>query len=180
MSDSTRAGGLVLLLRRAGHGLLALPLFVVLLLCAGWMSLIWSLSSREGSDMPASGFWPVLSNAGHAFLFGILALLLAAALLRFGRAAGAWPRLTLARVVTLLLAVVAYGFVDEWHQSRVAGRSPSALDLLTDVVGAACVLWVIAYLGRGDAGPEGLRARLLISVVACLAAAVLGTLLPGL
>jgi hypothetical protein len=150
--------------------------------CVGWMVMIWSLSRREGSDMPASGYWPVLANLGHAFLFGILCLLLAALVLRPGPRpvpGGTWPELGWRRVLSLLLAVGAYGLVDEWHQSRVPGRSPSLLDILTDLVGAACVLWIIAYLGRAEAGAGGLHKRLLIGICACAATAILGTVLPS-
>jgi VanZ family protein len=177
--DLVRPRGLVGLLRRAGSALLALPAALVGVACAGWMFLIWSLSTREGSDMPASGYWPVIANMGHAFLFGILCLLLAALVLR-PVLAGGWPALDPRRILGLLLAVGAYGFLDEWHQSRVPGRAPSVLDILTDLVGAACVLWIIAYLGRDDAAAGGLRKRLLVGVCACAAAALLGTALPSL
>lgn len=165
------------LLRGVGALLLALPRPLVGAACLGWMFLIWSLSKREGSDMPASGYWPVLANLGHAFLFGILCLLLAALVLR--PAAPAWPRLGARRILGLLAAVGAYGLIDEWHQSQVPGREPSVLDLLTDLVGAACVLWIIAYVGRENAAAGGLRARLCVCVFACVAAAVLGTTLPA-
>jgi len=176
--DLARPRGWVGFLRRVGSALLALPAPLIGAACAGWMYLIWSLSKREGSDMPASGFWPVLANTGHAFLFGILCLLLAALVLR-PVAPGAWPALGPRRILGLLLAVGAYGLVDEWHQSRVPGRAPSLLDLLTDLVGAACVLWIIAYLGRDDAAAGGLRKRLLAGVCASAAAALLGTALPS-
>jgi len=129
--------------------------------------------------MPASGYWPFLANLGHSFLFGTLCLLLAAVVLR-PSVAGGWPRLAARRIVGLLAAVGAYGLVDEWHQSRVPGRSPSGLDLLTDLIGAACVLWIIAYLGRANAREGGLRARLFLGVLACAASAALGTALPSL
>lgn len=158
--------------------MLALPLFLVVLACAGWMFAIWTLSSREGSDLPAAGLWPLFANLGHAFLFGILALLLAAGRLR-PVAPGRWPELGRRRTVEILAAVGAYGLADEWHQSLVAGRGPSALDVGTDLVGASCVLWIIAYLGRENAGGGGLYARLLACIGACLAAASLGTALPG-
>lgn len=148
------------------------------------MVLIWTLSAREGSDLPAAGLWPILANTGHAFLFGILALLLAAIRLRHVPTAtsgpsGGWPQLTRGRVIGLLALVGAYGLVDEWHQSLVPGRGPSVLDIATDLVGAGCVLWIIAYLGRADAGGAGLNARLVTCIVACVGVAAVGTALPA-
>ena len=174
-------------MRRTGHVLLALPWLLMGAACAAWMVLIWLLSAREGSGLPAAGLWPIVANAGHAFLFGTLALLLAAVHLRSDTrgAPGApgrsstWPELTRGKIAGLLVAVGAYGLVDEWHQSLVPGRGPSALDVLTDLVGAGCVLWIIAYLGRADACGNGLRARLLACIAACVGAAAVSTALPA-
>ena len=84
------------------------------------------------------------------------------------------------RILGLLLFVGAYGLVDEWHQSRIPGRAPSLLDILTDVVGAACVLWIIGYLGRDKVSSGGLWNRLVAGVCVCVAAALLGTALPAM
>ena len=70
----------------------------------------------------------------------------------------------------------AFGLVDELHQHLAGrGRDFSLFDVLTDVVGAACVLAVAAYVKRPGATAGGVAARLAVSTVACLAAAVAAT-----
>jgi len=113
----------------------------------------------------------VISNLAHAPLFGLLALWLA---LAPPREAG-WPRLSRGAVLAILGAVVLYGLVDELHQTTVPGRVASVLDILTDLVGAACTLWVVGYVGGRGASERGLWARLAAGVLACVAAALLAS-----
>jgi VanZ family protein len=50
-----------------------------------------------------------------------------------------------------VLAAVAYGASDEWHQSFVPGRPMSGADLVADTIGAliaAGVLWAWAIIRR--------------------------------
>lgn len=103
------------------------------------------MSSTEGNvpdgDETFALVW--IYNTGHAFLYGILALLCVANLPR----RGSWVVLTLPRSLLILVLVMAYGIVDEWHQSWVPARSASPWDLVTDLVGAGATLAVIAGLG---------------------------------
>jgi hypothetical protein len=69
-----------------------------------------------------------------------------------------------------------WGAIDEWHQASTRGRDSSLLDLVTDVVGAACVLWIIRYVGSARAKEHGLIARLALCAAACIAAALLASL----
>ena len=46
-------------------------------------------------------------------------------------------RVTGARVLAAILAAFVYGLSDEFHQSFVPGRTPDAMDLVMDVIGAA-------------------------------------------
>ena len=78
----------------------------------------------------------------------------------------------------MLLLVAAYGVVDELHQGSTPGRNPSPRDLLTDLCGAACVLWVAAYVISDRAREGGLRARLALGVLGCIGVALLATLMP--
>lgn len=165
--------GLASSLRRAGHRLLVLPAPLVLGAAALWMAGIWALSSRDlGPKGTTVGLGAVLGNLAHAPVFGLLGLILASALLR--RAGGGWPRIGRGAVARVMLPVLLYAIVDEVHQSYTPGRDASALDVLTDVVGAACVLWIIAYLGSPSASEAGLRRRLFLGVIACVFCAVLG------
>jgi VanZ family protein len=56
------------------------------------------------------------------------------------------PRL-LASLAGLVLTV-AYGALDEWHQSWVPGRDPSPFDLLADAAGALAALPLLALAAR--------------------------------
>jgi hypothetical protein len=74
--------------------------------------------------------------------------------------------------------VLAYAVIDEWHQSFSPGRNPSAYDVLTDAVGAACVIWIVGYVRSGAASERGLWARILAGIALCAGAAALATFEP--
>jgi VanZ family protein len=98
-----------------------------------WMACIFALSSR--SDLPKatdSAIQELLLTTGHFVGYGVLAILLAHAL--------ALPRH--GKVVACVLAVL-YGLSDEFHQSFTPGRSASAADLLVDLLGALCGLYLV-------------------------------------
>jgi len=169
--DGAPPSGLLGALTRAGRYLLGLPAPVVALLGAAWMVLIWSLS---GSKLPTpkekSTLWQIVLNLGHAPMFGTLGLLVSALVLR-GSEPGRW-RVGRWQAAVVLGWVAAYAIVDEWHQAHTPGRHPSGFDVATDVIGAACVLWIVAYLGTARASERGLRLRLAGGVGLCLAAAL--------
>lgn len=98
------------------------------------MAGIFVLSSR--SDLPNatdSVIGELLLTAAHFVGYGVLAILLAHAL--------ALPRH--GNVVALVLTVL-YGATDEFHQSFTPGRSASATDLLVDLLGALCGLFLVS------------------------------------
>jgi hypothetical protein len=140
-------------------------------LATAWYGVIFTLSSNPGTGRPGpiAGGW--ILNTGHALLFGLLALWI---LLAFPRD-GAWPRVRPAGGALLLGLVAALGALDEWHQSTVPGRSTSLTDVLTDLTGAACVLWTCAVASRAAADERGVRRTLAWGVVACCAAGGLAT-----
>jgi VanZ family protein len=109
-----------------------------------WMGLIFYLSAQPDLPSPTSGWvGDLLSIVGHAFMFGVLAVL-------WARALGARRlALPLALVLTLL-----YALFDEFHQSFVPGRHADPLDLVCDGAGAALALWVWAWLGRRQGRDE--------------------------
>lgn len=177
MADAPRRFSWRGLFERVGRGLLRLPRPLALLLPLLWMGLIWNLSSRT-FDAPAGGFgmWEYVANLAHAPLFGLLALFWCAALVRGASAAGTLPPLGARHAGGVLALVAVYALLDEWHQSHTPGRDPSAGDVATDLVGAACVLWIVATLGaRRD--ESVLRRRLLLCVGACLGITALGVAL---
>jgi VanZ family protein len=86
-----------------------------------------------------------------------------------------WPVVRPLTVAVVLGLVLVLGVLDELHQSTVPGRTMAISDVLTDVTGAACVLWICAYAGSPLAREKGLRLRLLACVAACFLAGGLAT-----
>ena len=141
-----------------------------------WMGMIWLLSSISGPQTGTRRMWVVvIANLVHAPLFGMLAF---AVLPLLPRREDCWPRLSRLDRTLVALGVLAYAWIDEWHQSFVPERTASSLDMLTDLVGAVCVLWIATYLGRSQATTRGLNLRLALGVLACLGAAVLSSFGP--
>ncbi len=100
----------------------------------GWMGLIFFLSAQP--DLPqAPDPWLelLLKKGAHATVYGVLALLYLRA---FRGNSAVDDRL---RLLSCLL-VVAYGASDEFHQSFVPQRHPSAVDVLIDASGAMLAL----------------------------------------
>lgn len=103
----------------------------------GWASLIFYLSHLPSDAYPSLEI-PHLDKFVHAFVFGMLALLL----LRSFKASFPQKSLPYLRLLTVA-AALAYALTDEWHQGGVAGRVPSLSDLAADGFGVFLFLFVI-------------------------------------
>lgn len=101
------------------------------------MAFLWWSSARTPVPKPYDPVQALLGNAAHfVAYFGLgLAVWLAAP------SAVAPRRLDAAAFAVAL----AYGVVDEWHQSWVPGRTASAVDLATDGFGAAFAVWFVRH-----------------------------------
>ena len=89
----------------------------------------------------------------HMAVYALLALVI----LR-GLAGGRRPGVTGARLLLAALLAAAYGITDEYHQSFVPGRDPSARDVAADAAGAvagagAGWVWSIVFAGRRQTTP---------------------------
>jgi len=87
------------------------------------MAVIWLLSAQTGETLAPMWVNPP-DKVLHLAEYGILGLAL-------GYALGASPPAALAAVAL----GTAWGGLDEWHQTLVAGRSASILDWLADLAG---------------------------------------------
>jgi hypothetical protein len=111
-----------------------------------WTVLIWQLCTT--TRVHVSGRLMVmrwLTNLTHAPMFGVWAALLAV-VLRPGVVPGPdapEPRARRAFLTAAALAI-AYGVLIEWRQASIPGRTASALDVVTDSVGALGVPWALA------------------------------------
>ena len=96
---------------------------------------IWVLSSRSDPGPDLGGLQGAASYVAHFTIYAALWTSLAWAL--------GWRRPLLA-----FIATVAYGAVDELHQSFVPGRDASPVDLAVDALGAG-LAWAAAARLRG-------------------------------
>jgi VanZ family protein len=101
------------------------------------MGLIFFLSAQP--DLSSGlGAWDVLlRKLAHATVYAVLVLLWWRAL---RDTAGPAPR----PLMAAWLIAIAYSATDEWHQTFVAGRHGTPLDVLIDAGGAsAAALWAL-------------------------------------
>jgi hypothetical protein len=144
----------------------ALGAFVIL-----WGGLITWLSAQPSRSGDPRGFAAhLLFNSGHAPLFGFWAG--GAAFWLASRVPRPIPDVVYAALALGL--TLAFGAVDEWHQSFVFGRTSSWTDVLTDGVGAAVTLLCLRYLASARATTAGflVRAGMGITVILAIAAGV--------
>jgi len=175
-SGEDGAGWALRHVRGIARALLRIPRAHAILPAAAWMGLIWALSATRLPGIGGAGVGQAfLTNFAHAPEFGLLALWL---LLLAPRRDG-WAVLSVGTTASILAFVAAYALTDELHQSRVPGRDASILDVVTDSIGAACVLWIARYAGTSGATHRGLVGRFCIGLLLC-ALAALGSTLWGL
>jgi VanZ family protein len=104
------------------------------------MALIFLASGTAGSDLPKFGIWSfIVMKGGH---------LVGYALLGVSYLHGIASHKGMNRGVLLAAIVLAglYAVTDEFHQSFTPGRTPSAVDVGIDTIGAAlgAVIWAWA------------------------------------
>ncbi len=167
-------------MRAVGAALLAWPRRLGWLPPLAWAALIWFTSSQSPAPAPRNWGWrAVAQNFLHAPAYGFLALLLLLWLpARKPFEGRRWIEGDKAPRLTIVGLVLVYGITDECHQGTTPGRDLSVLDIVTDVVAALCVLWIVDYLSRPEADGRGLTRRLVIGLACCLAAALLASYVP--
>ena len=111
-----------------------------------WMGLIYHLSSHPlPAATPSAPDWLM-----HGIAYGVLAALLFRAAAGGSWTGGAVPP---ARWLAVFAIAALYGVSDEWHQSRVPGRTPEVRDVAADAAGAAFVRGALVLIRMGVVGP---------------------------
>jgi VanZ family protein len=116
---------------------------VAWLLVIAWAGLIFFVSDQPKETFQRLGFTgQVLSVGGHLIVYFVLMILLVLAL-------RASTKLSTKQVYLLAFLIVAiYGLSDEYHQSFVPGRTPTLVDWVVDLIGAALALLVLLRWDR--------------------------------
>lgn len=133
------------------------------------MATLWWSSSRELTATAPNVLRSLLHNAMHVVAYCALG---ASLLLWLGRVVdGVSSR----RAATASVALsIAYGVVDEIHQSFVRGRTCSVVDVVSDALGAVLGVTVVGSLLAPDRKPGSLVPLLVAASVASVALATFG------
>ena len=113
----------------------------------GYVGLIFSLSSIQGTDLP--GGFPNMDKIAHLLEYSLFGLLLGRAV-RFTLAG----RGRTAAMVSTVLLGAAIGLADELYQRRVPGRSSDIWDWMVDVAAVAAAVLFTQWVST-----RSLRAR---------------------
>jgi VanZ family protein len=112
------------------------------------MAVIWVLSDQPDPNPAPDGWGGSTSSLAHVAVFGALC--------------AAWAFALPGRSLALAIALaVAYGVVDELHQSTTPGRDATPWDVLLDAIGALLAAMLVRrrLLPRPRAASTASRAR---------------------
>lgn len=106
-----------------------------------YLAFTWLASAQTADAFP-----PIVSDKiAHVGEYGLLALLLVFAFTGFdAEKVGAVP------LLAVFVLSVGWGILDEYHQSFVATREASFLDLVADGAGAGAAVSLVAFLAWGE------------------------------
>lgn len=99
----------------------------------------WFASSQSADSLPSN----VSDRIAHFGEYALLALLLVFALTAFET-----PRVTSSALLKAAALSIAWGLLDEYHQSFVPTRDSSFRDVISDVAGTAAAVGMVALLAR--------------------------------
>lgn len=114
-----------------------------------WMGMIFYLSAQPDLPGPPEPWLATLfTNSAHFGVYAVLAFwwwraLGSTRLVPTEKGVLRGERRNRIVVALAFLIAAVYAVSDEFHQSFVPGRDPSALDLLLDAAGAAFALWLV-------------------------------------
>jgi len=119
-------------------------------LAVAWMGVIYALSDRPGSDYRDASdtlsWLPFATTVAHIALYSILSVFVLRTFILL-------RRLTTGLIAySTIFVALAYGVLDEIHQSGVDGRASEVVDVVADVFGAVLVVvfWFLIRKYRAD------------------------------
>jgi VanZ family protein len=112
--------------------------FLFLTLAIAWAGVIFYLSSQPSIDTPS--LFPGQDKLFHMIAFGVLGFLL------MGGMKTTSNGYRTGQVWFVVVLVVLYGLLDEFHQYFVPGRNADIFDVLADAAGALLGAWAMYYL----------------------------------
>jgi len=128
---------------------LALPQAVRLAMPVLVMVVLWLSSSKPPSSRAPSMLRALLHNGAHVVAyFGLAGAWMLALSSRSGARAGVPSRRI---VLASLVLSIAYGVIDELHQSFVPGRHCSLWDIACDVCGSIIAVTLLLWTFGGEA-----------------------------
>ena len=104
------------------------------------MALIFAASSRSDTSAVPSA---IPDKAVHFAVYALLGVLLLRAVAGGRRSGVTWSGVLVSIVIATL-----YGITDEWHQSFVPNRTPDAMDVVADFLGATAGGVITAFVTR--------------------------------
>ena len=112
--------------------------YLFLVLAIAWAGVIFYLSSQSSIDTPS--LFPGQDKLFHMIAFGVLGFLF------MGSMKTTTSGYRTGQVWLVVVLVVLYGLLDEFHQYFVPGRTVEIYDALADTAGALLGAWSMYYL----------------------------------
>ena len=112
--------------------------YLFLALAIAWAGVIFYLSSQSSIDTPS--LFPGQDKLFHMMAFGVLGFLF------MGSMKSTTSGYRIGQVWLVVVLVVLYGLLDEFHQYFVPGRTVEIYDALADAAGALLGAWSMYYL----------------------------------
>lgn len=135
------------------------------------MMVLWWSSSKTPDHSAPSALKAWLHNSAHVIAYGGLA---GAWLVAFVSRIDGELRLAARHSVVALLLSIAYGVVDEVHQSYVPERDSSVVDVISDSIGSGIALVLVSWALRRDARLPIALPWLLLAAVGSVSLATFG------
>ncbi|MGA2263200.1 MAG: VanZ family protein [Acidobacteriota bacterium] len=104
------------------------------------MALIFMASGTAGSDLPKFGIWNfIVMKGGHLVGYALLGV-------SYLHGIAGHKGMNRGALLAAIVLAGLYAVTDEFHQSFTPGRTPSAVDVGIDTIGAAlgAVIWAWA------------------------------------